>query len=40
VRHARIVRTRLARRASDHLPLVLDFHLHPAPAEVAAAEHG
>ncbi len=32
VRHARIVRTRLARRASDHLPLVLDFHLPPAPA--------
>jgi endonuclease/exonuclease/phosphatase family metal-dependent hydrolase len=27
VRHARVVRTRLARRASDHLPLVLDFHL-------------
>lgn len=27
VRHARIVRSRLARRASDHLPLVLDFHL-------------
>jgi endonuclease/exonuclease/phosphatase family metal-dependent hydrolase len=30
VRHAAIVRSRLARRASDHLPLVLDFHLHPA----------
>jgi endonuclease/exonuclease/phosphatase family metal-dependent hydrolase len=27
VRHAGIVRSRLARRASDHLPLVLDFHL-------------
>ena len=26
VRHARIVRTALARRASDHLPLVVDFH--------------
>jgi endonuclease/exonuclease/phosphatase family metal-dependent hydrolase len=26
-RHAAIVRTRLARRASDHLPLVFDFHL-------------
>jgi endonuclease/exonuclease/phosphatase family metal-dependent hydrolase len=28
--HARTVRSRLARRASDHLPLVLDFHLGPA----------
>jgi endonuclease/exonuclease/phosphatase family metal-dependent hydrolase len=27
VRHAGIVRSRLARRASDHLPLVFDFHL-------------
>jgi endonuclease/exonuclease/phosphatase family metal-dependent hydrolase len=27
VRHAAIVRTPLARRASDHLPLVIDFHL-------------
>ena len=27
VRHARIVRSRLAKRASDHLPLVIDFHL-------------
>jgi endonuclease/exonuclease/phosphatase family metal-dependent hydrolase len=27
VRHATIVRSRLARRASDHLPLVFDFHL-------------
>jgi endonuclease/exonuclease/phosphatase family metal-dependent hydrolase len=38
LRHARIVRTRLARRASDHLPLVVDFHLQPAYAlaEVAA----
>jgi endonuclease/exonuclease/phosphatase family metal-dependent hydrolase len=27
VRHARIVRTSLAREASDHLPLVVDFHL-------------
>jgi endonuclease/exonuclease/phosphatase family metal-dependent hydrolase len=34
IREARIVRTPLARRASDHLPLVIDFHLtshHPAP---------
>jgi len=30
VRHAHPVHTRLARRASDHLPLVLDFHLGPA----------
>jgi endonuclease/exonuclease/phosphatase family metal-dependent hydrolase len=27
VRHARVVHTPLARRASDHLPLVIDFHL-------------
>jgi endonuclease/exonuclease/phosphatase family metal-dependent hydrolase len=30
VRHSQIIRTPLARRASDHLPLVLDFHLTPA----------
>jgi endonuclease/exonuclease/phosphatase family metal-dependent hydrolase len=30
-RHVHPVHTRLARRASDHLPLVLDFHLGPAP---------
>jgi endonuclease/exonuclease/phosphatase family metal-dependent hydrolase len=29
VRHARTVRSPLARRASDHLPLVVDFHLMP-----------
>ena len=29
VRQARIVRTSLARVASDHLPLVVDFHLRP-----------
>jgi endonuclease/exonuclease/phosphatase family metal-dependent hydrolase len=29
IHHARIVRTALARRASDHLPLVVDFHLSP-----------
>jgi endonuclease/exonuclease/phosphatase family metal-dependent hydrolase len=28
VRHARIARSRLARDASDHLPLVVDFHLN------------
>ena len=27
IRHARVVRSRLAKRASDHLPLVVDFHL-------------
>lgn len=27
VRHARVVRTSLAKVASDHLPLVIDFHL-------------
>lgn len=27
VRHARVVRTSLAKAASDHLPIVLDFHL-------------
>jgi len=34
ISHAFVVRTPLARRASDHLPLVLDFHLnspHRAP---------
>jgi endonuclease/exonuclease/phosphatase family metal-dependent hydrolase len=27
IRHSRIVRSKLAKRASDHLPLVVDFHL-------------
>jgi endonuclease/exonuclease/phosphatase family metal-dependent hydrolase len=27
IRHARVVRSALVRRASDHLPLVIDFHL-------------
>jgi endonuclease/exonuclease/phosphatase family metal-dependent hydrolase len=27
IRHARVVRTSLAKTASDHLPLVIDFHL-------------
>ena len=31
VRHARVVHTPLSRVASDHLPLVLDFHLVRAP---------
>ena len=29
VRHARVVRTSLAKVASDHLPLVIDFHVRP-----------
>jgi endonuclease/exonuclease/phosphatase family metal-dependent hydrolase len=29
IRHARIVHSRLARAASDHLPLVIDFHVNP-----------
>jgi len=33
VKHARIVRSHLSRRASDHLPLVIDFHINgSAPA--------
>jgi endonuclease/exonuclease/phosphatase family metal-dependent hydrolase len=28
VRHVRVVHNRLARRASDHLPLLIDFHIH------------
>ncbi len=28
IRHARIVHTRLAREASDHLPLVVDFQIN------------
>ncbi|MGE3315491.1 MAG: endonuclease/exonuclease/phosphatase family protein [Planctomycetaceae bacterium] len=38
VRHAKVVRTNLSRRASDHLPLVVDFHLQttdPPPEELA-----
>jgi endonuclease/exonuclease/phosphatase family metal-dependent hydrolase len=31
VRHARIARSRIARDASDHLPLIVDFHLEPIP---------
>ena len=30
VRHVRVIRSRLTRRASDHLPLVVDFHLDSA----------
>jgi len=28
IRHARIIHSRLAREASDHLPLVIDFHVN------------
>jgi endonuclease/exonuclease/phosphatase family metal-dependent hydrolase len=31
LRHVRVVRTPLTRRASDHLPLVIDFHLSREP---------
>jgi endonuclease/exonuclease/phosphatase family metal-dependent hydrolase len=33
IRHARIVHSRLARDASDHLPLVIDFHVRRASAK-------
>jgi endonuclease/exonuclease/phosphatase family metal-dependent hydrolase len=33
VRHARIVRTKMARIASDHLPLVVDFHVGDAGSD-------
>ena len=42
VQSARVVRTRLAKRALDHLPLVIDFHLaktHPHAAHHAPASH-
>jgi len=35
VRHARVVRTALAKQASDHLPLVIDFHLSEAHLHAA-----
>jgi endonuclease/exonuclease/phosphatase family metal-dependent hydrolase len=35
--HARVVRTALAKQASDHLPLVVDFHLAPASTNPGAA---
>jgi endonuclease/exonuclease/phosphatase family metal-dependent hydrolase len=40
VHHARVVRTRLARQASDHLPLVVDFHMSPARGHMAANHQG
>lgn len=36
IRAARIVRTKLAKVASDHLPLVIDFHLSAESLKVAA----
>ena len=35
VRSARVVRSQLAKRASDHLPLVIDFHLSEAHLNAA-----
>jgi endonuclease/exonuclease/phosphatase family metal-dependent hydrolase len=37
VRHARVVHTAVAKRASDHLPLVIDFHLDEARLNGAGA---
>jgi endonuclease/exonuclease/phosphatase family metal-dependent hydrolase len=37
VRHARVVRTATAKLASDHLPLVIDFHLAKTPLEEAVS---
>ena len=38
IRHIRIAHSRLARDASDHLPLVIDFHLeHPRPLAAMTA---
>jgi endonuclease/exonuclease/phosphatase family metal-dependent hydrolase len=33
IRHARVVRTPTSRVASDHLPLVIDFHLGETPMD-------
>jgi endonuclease/exonuclease/phosphatase family metal-dependent hydrolase len=38
VHHARVVRSLMAKRASDHLPLVVDFHL--SEAKLLAATNG
>lgn len=37
--HARVVKTPLAKVASDHLPLVVDFHLGTTPLEQIREEH-
>ena len=38
VRHARVVHSGPARRASDHLPLVIDFHLEPDGVSLSEPE--
>lgn len=38
VRHVRVVRTKLAKSASDHLPLIVDFHL--AAGRNTASDNG
>ena len=40
IRHARIVRNALTRQASDHLPLVIDFHLGQTPLDEVLHESG
>ena len=39
VHHVRVVRTATAKLASDHLPLVVDFHLKATPLEQMREEH-
>jgi endonuclease/exonuclease/phosphatase family metal-dependent hydrolase len=38
IRQARVMRTRLARIASDHLPLIVDFHLNGEPKAESRGE--
>jgi endonuclease/exonuclease/phosphatase family metal-dependent hydrolase len=40
VRQARVIRSSLAKVASDHLPLVIDFHLSEDHLAVANGEGG
>jgi endonuclease/exonuclease/phosphatase family metal-dependent hydrolase len=41
IRHAFVVRTPLAKRASDHLPLVIDFHINGKyPGDATAPDNG
>jgi endonuclease/exonuclease/phosphatase family metal-dependent hydrolase len=40
VHDAHVVRSRLARQASDHLPIVLDFRLQPGAGHGHHAQHG
>jgi endonuclease/exonuclease/phosphatase family metal-dependent hydrolase len=37
IRHLRVVRSKLAKAASDHLPLVIDFHFD---VDVSAPDNG